>query len=243
MDRADAWSGFKRYLLTGLIIIAPVGVTAWVLTWLFRHIDGILGRYVRPVLGFSVPGLGFVALAVVLLLVGWVSHKTVGRQLVTWWNDLLSRVPLVRRVYGASSQIVQAVFGRKETLFRACALIEYPSPGSYSLAFVTARAPRTLEERVGGEAVSVFLPTAPNPASGYLLVLPVDRVEVLDMTVEDGFKMVLSMGAALPGDSALPARGLDLELLLAGEGRAPESGEERIAKSGEPAAGDGEEAR
>lgn len=207
----------RRYLITGLIVVAPVGITAWVLVWLFGSLDSILGRWLPGIEGYRLPGLGLVALLVLLLFVGWMFQWAMGRKLVGWWNSLLSRLPLTRTLYNASSQIVQSVLDRKKRIFEKCVLIEYPCPGSYTLAFVTSRAASETEEAIGGESVNVFLPTSPNPTTGYLLVLPVERVRPLDMTVEEGIKMVLSAGVVLPGEEDRPLAGLDLDRLAGGE--------------------------
>lgn len=218
----------RRYLILGLVVIAPLGVTVLVLRWLFERIDVIIGRYLPPIAGTRWPGLGILALVVLLLLVGWVSDRTVGRRVLDRWNYLLSRVPLVRRIYGASSRVVQSVLDRQENLFRYCALIEYPEPGAWALAFATARAPAEVEEEIGARAVSLFLPTAPNPTSGYLVILPEERVRRLEMTVEEGFRMILSAGAAVPDEDA--PHGVQ----LAGEpGAAPPAAESRPAEMGD----------
>ena len=237
-------SRLRRYLLTGLIVVAPVGVTAWVLVWLFQRLDSILGQYLRELGGYQFPGVGLLVLVLILLFVGWMLRWAVGRKLVGWGNSLLSRLPLTRRIYNATSQIAQTVLDRQERFFQSCALIEYPHPGSYTLAFVTARAPTEVEDRIEGEAVSVFLPTAPNPVSGYVLMIPADRVRLLEMSVEDGMKLILSAGAVRPGDDDRPAlAGLDLDRLtrLAG----PPGGDVGAAPpprgGGADAAGRGEE--
>lgn len=207
-------SRLRRYLVTGLIVVAPVGVTAFVLVWLFQWLDSILGRHL-PALGVErFPGLGLLALVVLLVFVGWMLRWAVGRKLVGWGNRLLSSLPLTRRIYNATSQIAQTVLARQEALFQSCALIEYPAPGSYTLAFVTARAPEEVEDTLGSDGVSVFLPTVPNPTTGYLLLLPAHRVRILDMSVEDGMKMVLSAGVVTPGDEDSQLAGLDLERLV-----------------------------
>ena len=200
----------RRYLVLGLIVIAPLGVTAFVLRWLFERIDVIIGRYLPPIAGTRWPGLGIAALVVLLLIVGWISDRTLGRRVLERWNNMLSRVPLVRRVYGASSRVVQSVLDRDENLFRYCALIEYPEPGSWALAFATARAPAEVERELESRAVSLFLPTVPNPTSGYLLILPEERVRRLEMSVEDGFRMILSVGAAVPAEGEVDGDGVQL---------------------------------
>jgi uncharacterized membrane protein len=188
----------RRYLVTGLIVIAPIGVTVYVLVWLFQRLDPIVGRYLPPVAGYQPRGLGLLALLALLVIVGWASQKALGRRALRMWNRVARRVPVARRLYGASSQVFQAVLSREHRLFRHCALIEYPTPGSHTLAFETAQAPPEMEDVIGEPAVSVFVPTVPNPTSGFLLILPKHRVHRLSMTVEDGFKMILSAGMAIP---------------------------------------------
>lgn len=204
----------RRYLITGLIVVAPLGVTAFVLVWLFRRVDSLLGRYVTTLGVERFPGLGILVLVILLVFTGWMLRWAVGRKLVGWWNTALSRFPLTRSVYNASSQIAQTVLAREEKLFRSCALVEWPVGDAWSLVFVTARAPDAVESTIGGAGITVFLPTAPNPASGYLMMFPSDRVRMLEMSVEDGMKMVLSAGAVSPGREDRPMGGLDLEKLV-----------------------------
>lgn len=188
----------RRYLVTGLIVIAPVGVTVFVLTWLFQTLDPIFGRYLPPIAGYEPRGLGLVALLLLLIVVGWASQKALGRRALVAWNRFANRVPVARRLYNASSHVFEAVLTQERKLFRHCALIEYPSPGSYTLVFETAAAAREVEALIDEPSVAVFLPTVPNPASGFLLFLPRGRVHRLDMTVEEGFKMIFSAGMAVP---------------------------------------------
>ncbi len=188
----------RRYLVTGLIVIAPIGVTVWVLSWLFLRLDPIIGRYLPTIAGYEPRGLGLVALLALLVVVGWASQKALGRRALRVWNSVANRVPVARRLYSASSHVFEAVLTRDQKLFRHCALIEYPSPGSHTLVFETADAPREADEVIGEASVAVFVPTVPNPTSGFLLFVPRSRVHRLEMTVEEGFKMILSAGMAVP---------------------------------------------
>lgn len=197
----------RRYLITGLIVIAPIGVTIFVLSWLFQRLDPILGRYLPAIAGRQIPGLGLVALFVILVGVGWFSQRAIGRRALGAWNGMLERVPVARRVHAASAQIFSSVLER-DRLFQHCALVEFPSEGSWVLAFETANVPAEVEDVIGEPSVSVFLPTAPNPTSGYLLMLPRTRVRRLQMSIEDGLKLVLSAGVARP-DEPLGDRGGD----------------------------------
>lgn len=194
----DTLYRLRRYVITGLIVIAPIGVTVFVLSWLFQRLDPILGRHVPAVVGREIPGLGLLMLLVILVAVGWISQRAVGRRALSSWNRLLDRVPFASRVHSATAQIVGAVLEREEKLFQHCALIEFPQPGSFALAFETAVAPEEITASLGEPAVSVFLPTSPNPTSGYLLMLPRRNVKRLQMSVEDGLKLVLSAGVARP---------------------------------------------
>ena len=198
----------RRYLMTGLIVIAPIGVTVWVLSWLFLTLDPIIGRYLPRIYGYEPRGLGIVALLVLLVLVGWISQKAMGRRALRVWNSVANRVPVARRLYSASSHVFEAVLTRDRKLFRHCALIEYPSPGSHTLVFETADAAREAEDVIGEPSVAVFVPTVPNPTSGFLLFVPRRRVHRREMTVEEGFKMILSAGMAVP-ESAQAAHSMD----------------------------------
>ena len=198
----------RRRLIAGLIVIAPLGVTLYILYWLFTTVDGILGRSLYEAIGFPIPGLGLVLLLALLLGVGWAAEETVGSQLVDWWHDFLDRIPVVSRLYGATRRIVGSVFGGEEKrFFRDVVLFEYPSPGQWTLGFQTGKAPRALDGRVEN-GVTIFLPTAPNPVTGFLIIVPEDRIVRLGVTVEEGFTYILSAGAVPPsGQDGAPTAG------------------------------------
>jgi uncharacterized membrane protein len=189
---------FRRRLIAGLIVIAPLGVTVWVLWWMFALVDGILGDFLQTVLGVRIPGLGLVLLVLILVGVGWLAEETVGARILEWWHGALDRVPLVSRLYGATRRIVGSVFGGKEQrFFREVVFFEYPTRGQWTLGFVTGGVPPALEDRVDG-GVTVFLPTSPNPVTGFLIIVPEDRIVRLPITVEEGFTFILSAGAVPP---------------------------------------------
>lgn len=188
----------RRRLIAGLIVIAPLGVTAYILWWLFSTADGILGNAVYQLIGFRIPGLGLLLLIALLLTVGWLAERTVGSQMLDWWHAALDRVPVVSRLYNATRRIVGSVFGGEgRRFFREVVLFEYPSPGQWTLGFVTGRAPRALADRMNG-GVTIFLPTAPNPVTGFLIIVPEERIIRLPVTVEEGFTFILSAGAVPP---------------------------------------------
>ncbi|MFW5947682.1 MAG: DUF502 domain-containing protein [Gemmatimonadota bacterium] len=196
----------RRRLIAGLIVIAPLGVTVYVLWWLFTTLDGILGRSLYHRIGFAAPGLGLVALLLLLLIVGWAAEATVGARILGWWNAALDRVPLVSRLYNATRRIIGSVFGTEEhRFFRSVVLFEYPSSGQWALGFETGRAPRALDHRVAN-GITIFLPTAPNPVSGFLIIVPEEKVIRVPVTVEEGFTYVLSAGAVPPTGAQPPRR-------------------------------------
>ena len=185
---------FRRYLLEGLALVVPIAATFWVLWWLFNRLDRILGGYFDPILGRPIPGLGLAALLVVLLLTGWLAELTVGRRVTRFWEWVVNQVPIARPVYQGSRRILKSVVGQEARAFRRTVLIEYPSPGTWAIAFETGDGPGAAASTVGADAVTVFLPTAPNPMSGFLLVLPRDRVRRIDVSTETAFTFVVSMG-------------------------------------------------
>lgn len=218
MAKGRLWPRIRRALLIGVIVIAPLWVTGAVLLWIFEKLDSILGQYFTPILesvwGVRIPGLGLVALFLVVIAVGWLAQKAVGRQIIGWWNSVLARLPVTRTLYSAASQIVQTVLTKDRKLFKSCVLVEYPRPGCWALGFLTQRGPQEINDTVGAECVAVFLATVPNPTTGYLLFLPREQVRPLRMSIEDGFKLIISGGAVVPEAPGRLVRGLDLETLL-----------------------------
>jgi len=209
----------RRYFFTGLVVLAPVGVTAAVLVWLFKALDAILGRSLQQLLGIHIPGLGLVLLLLTVLAIGWLAHYAVGRQLIGWWNSLLGRFPVTARIYNAASQIVQAVIGGNRRVFLRTVLIEFPTPGSHAIGWVTAEDNPFAEAILGEPCVNVFVATTPNPTSGFLLIVPKARTKPVDLSIEAGMKLVISAGALLPSGTREPQAGLDLSTLLTRTGQ------------------------
>lgn len=209
------WRRIRQSFLTGMIVIAPVGVTVVVLMWMFRTIDDILGNPLRAALGVRIPGLGFILLVAAVTLVGFAVRLAAGRQLLHWWNEALARFPLTGRIYSAMSQIVQSVVGEQTKLFRRTVLVPYPTEGMWAVGFVTNLEAPVMSRIVGQPCVNVFVPTTPNPTSGFMLVVPRSMVKETDITIEEAMKLIISAGAVSPGTEVkIGRRGLDLESLL-----------------------------
>ncbi len=191
------WARIRRYFLTGIVVIAPVGVTVFVLGWIFTRLDAILGRVFTAV-GIRIPGLGFIMLLLIVVAAGWAAQQAVGRRLFNMGREWLMKFPVTRSIYSAAQQITEQIVGDQAKFFKACVLVEYPRPGVWALGFLTGEASREINEQTQGSAVAVFIPTTPNPTSGYLVFLPRSQIRPLRMTVEEGFKLVISGGSVTP---------------------------------------------
>jgi uncharacterized membrane protein len=194
----------RRHLIAGLIVIAPVTATGFVLWWIFHLLDGLLGRFLYPALGgligrdtFVIPGVGLLVLFVLLVGIGWAAQRAIGSRIVAWWHVVMDRLPLTSRIYGAANRIVRTVFTEESRPFKKAVLVEYPSAGRWSIGFLSSAAPAAMREHVP-DGVSVFVPTTPNPTSGFLVIVPADRVIELDMTVDAAFTFILSAGSVHP---------------------------------------------
>ncbi|HEX9688865.1 MAG TPA: DUF502 domain-containing protein [Thermoanaerobaculia bacterium] len=195
---AGFWPRIRRYYLAGLLVLAPTAITLWVAWNLFRFFDDIFGKWLRA-RGVSVPGLGFVLLNLLLLLLGWLATKLLGRRVFAIWDRLMARVPLLNKVYATLRQIAELLLGPpREGSFRRVAVVEYPVPGSYAVGFVTSIESGEAGDKLGAKLCSVYVPKAVNPITGYLLLVPEERVRYLDMTPEEAMKMVVTAGALVP---------------------------------------------
>ncbi len=191
------WTRLRRYFLTGIIVIAPVGVTLFILGWIFAKLDAILGR-VFTAIGIRIPGLGLIVLVLLVIATGWAAQQAVGRRLFNMGREWLTRFPVTRSIYSAAQQITEQIVGDQVKFFKSCVLVEYPRPGVWAIGFMTGKASEEISEFIQDDAVAVFIPTTPNPTSGFLALLPRSHVRPLEMSVEQGFKLVISGGAVTP---------------------------------------------
>ncbi|MCZ6721612.1 MAG: DUF502 domain-containing protein [Proteobacteria bacterium] len=196
----------RNYLVTGIIVTAPIGITLW-LIWAFvsfvdQKILPLLPEKYRPeeILQFSVPGIGVLIVLVFLILAGMFTSGFVGRFYLRIGERLLDRMPVVRHVYGALKQVFEAVLSQKERAFREVVLVEYPRRGIWVLGFVTSTSKGEIQNRFDETVANVFVPTTPNPTSGFLLFVPRGDLIHLDLTIEEGAKLVISGGIVTPPD-------------------------------------------
>ena len=210
----------QKYLIAGLLVWLPVVVTVLLFRFLITLMDQtliLLPLQIRPesLLGFSIPGLGLILTLLVLLVTGVLAANIVGRTMVSFGEKILKRIPVVRSVYSAAKNFSELVFSETGQSFKKVLLIQYPRKGVYSLAFQTSTALGEVQEKTGKNMVCTFVPTTPNPTSGYLLFLPRSDLVELSMTVEEGIKMIISGGIVTPRDKRSPEEKAKVKILKA----------------------------
>ena len=203
---------FKQYFITGLLVWLPMGITVWVLTWLVGLLDGIfltvlhaadtvipgmhaLADYLR-----GVPGLGVILVAIVIFSTGVFVANIFGQWMVGQWDKLMNRIPVVRSIYTSVKQVADTLFSGSGNAFSKALLVQYPHQGSWTIAFLTGSPAGEVARHLPETMVSVYVPTTPNPTSGFFLMMPKANVIELDMTVDDALKYIISMGVVVPGD-------------------------------------------
>lgn len=197
-------SRLKTYLLTGLLVLAPLAVTLWVIASIVSLVDGWLPHAWQPkaLFGFDIPGFGLVAVILLVLLVGFLTHNIIGRQVVAAWNSLLNRIPVVRGLYNSVKQVSDTLFSESGNAFREAVLVQYPHAGLWTIGFVTGKPNGEVAEKLHSkgkdDVLSIYVPTTPNPTSGFFLMLPRADLVPLEMSVDEALKYIISMGVVAP---------------------------------------------
>ncbi len=210
-------TSLRKYFVAGLLVWLPIVATILVLSFAINLIDRtllLLPVAYRPetLIGFKVPGLGVILTTILLLITGLVAANFFGRRIVAAWESILARIPLVRTVYGAVKQITQSLFADASQSFREVVLVEYPRRGMWMLAFVTGDTPKAFKGVVGQDLTNIYVPTTPNPTSGFYLMVPPSDIKRLDIPVEVGLKMILSAGVVNPLDDPIEAEKVAAEI-------------------------------
>jgi uncharacterized membrane protein len=193
----------RKYLIAGLLVWMPLGITFLVIRAIVGFLDNtllLLPEAYQPdnLLGFHIPGLGVLLAVILVLATGMIVANLLGRRLVSAWESILSRIPLVRTLYAGVKQIMEAVLATDAKSFRRVLLVEYPRRGVWSLGFMTSDQLGEVQQKTESDVIGVFIPTTPNPTSGFVLMVPEHEVIYLDMPVEQGLKMIISMGTVVP---------------------------------------------
>lgn len=225
--RRARFTGLRNSFLTGLVVIAPIGLTVWLLWTVIGWVDSFVLPFVpnnympeallNRWLGNTDPsgedwirvnlrGVGVVVFLIFTVIVGWIAKGLIGRSLIAWAENLVDRMPVVRSIYNGLKQIAETVFAQTETNFDKACLVEYPRKGIWAIAFISTNAKGEIRSKIPREddLVSVFLPTTPNPTSGFLLFVPKADVLELSMGVEDAAKLVISAGLVYPNGAVVP---------------------------------------
>lgn len=189
-----------NYLITGLIVLLPSIATLYIIVTVINIVDNALSPVVKILIGKEFYGLGFIMTFILILVVGIIAKNVLGKRLIDFGERLLIRIPLVRTIYMTVRQLINALFLKNKTAFRDVVLIEYPRRGIYQLGFLTCKGVGEVQKKTAREVVNVFIPTTPNPTSGMLILIPKDDITYLDMTVEEGLKLIVSGGTVAPED-------------------------------------------
>lgn len=198
---------FKRYLIAGLLVWIPLAITVWVLDLIVSTMDQtllLLPTSWRPdaLLPFHIPGLGLLLSLLVVLATGMLAANIIGERLLRWWHGLLNRIPIVRSIYSSVKQISDTLLATRGQSFRKVVMIEFPQRGQWTLGFVVGSPGATIASATVADAITVYVPTAPNPTSGYVLVVRPGDVREVDISVDDALKFHISLGVVPPRDPA-----------------------------------------
>ena len=202
----------RAYFFAGILVTAPIGISLWITWGIIKFFDAQVGRLIPPqynpetYLPITLPGLGLVLTIIVLTLVGWLAAGLMGRWLVRLSGQVMASMPVVRNIYSAVKQIMETVLAQKSNAFRHVVLFEYPRKGIWSMGFVTGATSGEVQNVIDSEMINVFVPTTPNPTSGFLLFVPKKDVHYLSMSSEEGFKMLVSTGIVTPPDSRVASK-------------------------------------
>ncbi len=193
----------KRYFITGLLIWVPLAITVWVLSVIAGLADNslrLLPESIHPhtIIGVDIPGAGLVLTLGIVFVTGLLAANFIGQRLVSWWEGLLARIPVVNSIYNSVKQVSDTLFSSSGNAFRKALLIEYPRQGTWTIAFLTGQPGGDVANHLRGDFVSVYVPTTPNPTSGFFLMLPRQDVIELDMNVDEALKYIISMGVVTP---------------------------------------------
>ncbi len=189
----------RRYLIAGLLVWLPIVLTVFILRFLVGLVNGVLPELkIEEVIGFPIPGLELVLAILVLLLTGVAVTNLVGREIVSWWEALMNRIPVVRSIYSGAKTFTETVFTDKGKSFKQVVMVEFPRKGVFSIGFITSHDLEEAQAKTDREVTSVFVPTTPNPTTGFLVLIPRDEVVYMDMTVDEAFKMLLTLGVVVP---------------------------------------------
>lgn len=205
---STVFTRLRGYFLAGVLVTAPIGITIYLTLAFFKFVDERVSSIIPPPYGYylDIPGIGVLIATAFFILVGWFARNFFGRMIIRTSEYIVDRVPVISKLYGGVKQIFETVMGSKSQAFREVVMFEYPMPGYWTLGFVAGAAADEIRAMTNDTMVNVFLPTTPSPTNGLLLFIPRGRLTILQMSVEDAFKMILSSGIIIPQSAVPPAK-------------------------------------
>lgn len=191
---------FKRYFITGLLIWIPLVITVWVLVLLISALESVVPEFLSPqaLFGIEIPGFRVVLILLVVWLSGFLAANFIGQTLIDAWERTLGHIPLVRSIYNSVKQVSDTVLAPDGRAFRDAVLVQYPRAGAWTIAFITGKPSGEVAQKLGDDYVSIYVPTTPNPTSGFFLMVPRADIHALDMSVDEALKYIVSMGVVTP---------------------------------------------
>ncbi len=203
MTMMTMMASIRKWLLAGLLVVAPLAITVWVLEWIISTLDKTLlilpaGWHPDRLLGMHIPGFGVLLAFAILLALGAMASNFVGNKLLNWWSALLNRIPVVNSIYSGVKQVSDTLFSGSGNAFRKAVLVQWPRDGVWTIAFVTGAPGGDAANYLAGDYLSVYVPTTPNPTGGYFVMLKSSDCIELKMSVDDALKYIISMGVVVP---------------------------------------------
>ena len=196
----------KGYFITGLLVTLPISVTVYIIWFIIKAMDSIFKfiptKYLpEAYIDITIPGMGLVLMVILVLIVGLFTRNFFGRKVFGYWENVVERIPLVRIIYVGVKQLLEALFYSNNESFKKAALVEYPRRGIYVIGFITGGSKGEVQDKTSNNMINVFIPTTPNPTSGFYILVPENDLTILDMSVEDAFKLIISGGIISPNSS------------------------------------------
>ena len=200
-------AAIRKWLLAGLLVLVPLAITVWLLNWFIATLDQTLkilpGNWQPDTLiGFHIPGFGVLLALAIVLTIGAVASNFLGKRLVSWWDALLGRIPIVRSIYSSVKQVSDTLFSENGNAFRKALLVQWPREGVWTIGFQTGSPGGDVVNHLPGDYLSVYVPTTPNPTGGYFVMLKREDCIELKMSVDEALTYVISMGVVVPGSAA-----------------------------------------
>ncbi len=199
----EAMNRIRKYFLSGLVVFLPITLTIFLFIWAVTVSDGVLGKYLQPVFekrfDFYVPGISIIVTVIIIIIVGFLVTNFLGQRIYSYFENLVIKFPFFRQVYPALKEMALFLFSRDRlSKFKQVVLIEYPRKGIFAIGFLTNESSQLLKDKVKKDIINVFIPSAPGPLTGFVILVPRNEVIFTDMTIEEAFKFILSGGVVNP---------------------------------------------